>query len=192
MRITLAYFQMVGWLDRLSGLLPLMARVVFAGVLAPYFWASAATKWESFPFNLSIGAYAQIFPRAFEAAGYDVAALSFWHKAIAMAGSYAEIILPLALILGLATRWAALGMMGFVLVQTAVDIWGHQASAATIGMWFDSDSGSLLADQRALWAVLLAILVLRGAGALSMDRLFAGRFGIHNAGTPPPPPLGRI
>lgn len=171
------YRRAVAGLDTAADSLPLLARLVFAGVLAQYFWASALTKLDSFPFGLSLGAYAQIFPRTLEAAAYDTSALGFGHWLIAIAGTYAEFLLPAAIILGLATRLAALGMIGFVVVQSAVDIVGHKASAATIGAWFDRDSASLIADQRALWFVLLAILVLRGAGALSLDRLAARRFG---------------
>ncbi len=171
------YRGLIGWLDRQENLLPLAARLVFAGVLAGYFWASAATKLESFPFGLSIGAYAQIFPHAFEAAGANVDKFGILQKLIILAGTYAEILLPLAIILGLFTRLAALGMIGFIAVQTATDIWGHGAGAETIGTWFDRDSASLIADQRALWVVLLLILVVRGAGAISLDRMVARRTG---------------
>lgn len=171
------YLHSVQKLDNMAGALPLLARFVFAAVLAPYFWASALTKIGSFPFGLSLGAYAQIFPRAMEAAGFAPSALGLGHYLIALAGTYAEFLLPLAIILGLATRIAALGMMGFIAVQSAVDIWGHGAGAGTIGAWFDRDSAALIADQRALWFVLLAILVLRGAGALSLDRAIARHFG---------------
>ncbi len=164
------------WLDRQADALPLLARIVFAGVLAVFFWASAATKLDSFPFGLSLGAYAQIFPRAVEAAGYDLAQLSALHTIIALLGTYAEFILPALIILGLATRLAALGMIGFIAVMSAVDVWGHRASAETLGAWFDREPSALLLDQRALWAVLLAVLVLRGAGPLSLDRVFAARY----------------
>ena len=56
------------WADTL---LPTLARLIFAGVLCHYFWASAQTKLGDSLFSLSDGAYAQIFPKAFEAAGYD-------------------------------------------------------------------------------------------------------------------------
>ena len=172
------YRGILGWLDRQSSLLPLAARLVFAGVLLAYFWASAATKLDSFPFGLSIGAYAQIFPRVFEAAGYNAAEMGLFHRLVIILGTYGEFILPLLITIGLFTRLAALGMMGFVLVQSATDIWGHKAGAQTIGAWFDRDSASLIADQRSLWLLLLLILVLRGAGPLSLDNLARRRFGL--------------
>ena len=59
-----------GALSRLDTLLPLLARLIFAAVLAGYFWASALTKFDG-PFTLSTGAFAQIFPKAIEAVGSE-------------------------------------------------------------------------------------------------------------------------
>lgn len=168
--LTLASVQ----LSRLGPLLPLLARLVFAAVLAGYFWASGLTKFAG-PFSLSVGAYAQIFPRAIEAVAFDVGQLPFWMSLVAYAGSVAEVVLPLLILIGLATRFAALGMIGFVLVQSLTDIWGHGASTATIGALFDRGSDALILDQRALWVFLLAVLVAKGAGALSLDRLITQR-----------------
>jgi putative oxidoreductase len=63
-------------------------------------------------------------------------------------------------------------MIGFVLVQSLTDIWGHGAAA---GAWFDRASDALSLDQRALWVLLLVVLVLKGAGPLSADRLLRPR-----------------
>jgi putative oxidoreductase len=148
-------------------LLPTLARVVFAGVLLGYFWASALTKLEG-PFTPSIGAYAQIFPKAFEAAGFDVAAMGLWQKLVVLAGAWAEFALPVLIVIGLLTRLAALGMVGFVVVQSLTDIFGHGADA---GAWFDRASDALILDQRGLWLLLLAVLILKGPGPLSADRV---------------------
>jgi putative oxidoreductase len=148
-------------------LLPTLARLVFAGVLFGYFWASAMTKLDG-PFTPSLGAYAQIFPKAFEAAGFDVAAMGLWQKLVVLAGAWAEFILPVLIVLGLLTRLAALGMIGFVVVQSLTDIWGHGAAA---GAWFDRASDALILDQRAFWVFLLLLLVLKGPGPLSADRV---------------------
>lgn len=161
------YRDLAAALDRQADwLLPTLARVVFAGVLFGYFWASALTKFDG-PFSPSVGAYAQIFPKAFEAVGYDPSGLSLWHSLVVLAGGYAEFVLPVLIVLGLLTRLAALGMMGFVLVQSLTDIMGHGASA---GAWFDRASDALILDQRALWFLLLAVLLCKGAGPLSADR----------------------
>lgn len=162
-----AYARLAAALDRQGDwLLPTLARLVFAGVLLGYFWASALTKFDG-PVTPSVGAYAQIFPRAFEAAGFDPTGLSAWYRLVVIAGGYAEVLLPALIILGLLTRLAALGMIGFVLVQSLTDILGHGAAA---GAWFDRASDALILDQRALWLVLLAGLLCKGPGPLSADR----------------------
>ncbi len=168
-------------LDHLGDvLLPLAARAVFAGVLLGYFWASGLTKLDGV-FTPSLGAYAQIFPRAMEAAGYDASQMGAFRTLIVLAGSWAEFILPALIVLGLATRLAALGMIGFTIVQSLTDIIGHKAGPDTIGAWFDRASDALILDQRALWMLLFVTLVLKGAGALSLDRLLLGRF-VKSAG----------
>lgn len=168
-------------LDSLGNqLLPLLARLVFSAVLLMYFWASAATKLGPGLFGIvrpDAGAYVQIFPRAFEAAGYDPSQFGLYHWAVVMAGTLAEFILPALILLGLLTRLAALGMIGFIVVQSLTDIIGHGADAATRGAWFDRASDALILDQRAFWVLGLAILVFKGAGALSVDRLLVRHSG---------------
>lgn len=164
------------WLDRQAGfLLPTLARFVFAAVLLIYFWKSAMTKLGSGVlgiFRPSDGAYVQIFPRAMEAAGYDSSQLGLFHWAVALAGTWAEFILPALIVLGLFSRLAALGMITFVAVQTATDIVGHGATdAKSLGAWFDAASGSLIMDQRTLWVFVLLVIVIKGAGPLSLDRI---------------------
>lgn len=160
-------------LDRLgNSLVPLMARACFAAVLLMYFWVSGLTKLDGV-FTPSLGAYAQIFPRAMEAAGYDASQMGALRWLIVLVGSWAELVLPALIVLGLATRLAALGMIGFVVVQSLTDIIGHAASPATIGAWFDAASDALILDQRALWVFVLLTLVLKGAGPMSIDRVLA-------------------
>ena len=65
-------------------------------------------------------------------------------------------MLPALLLLGIFTRFAALGLLGMTLViQTFVypDAWSTHLS----------------------WAALLLLLVARGGGAWSLDRQFEGR-----------------
>jgi len=152
-------------------ILPTLARFIFAATLLFYFWNSAGTKWTSDPFGIDIGAYIQIFPRVFEAAGYDPGAMSAFNKIIIIAGTLAEYILPFLIVIGLLTRLAALGMIGFVAVQTYVDIVGHKVPAETIGAWFDGLPTGAILDQRAFWMIVLVTLVLKGAGPLSLDRI---------------------
>ncbi len=165
------YQRVVDGLVRQYWLLPSLSRLAFAAVLLAYFWASAQTKLGAGLFSPSVGAYAQIFPRAMEAAGFDPSQMGAWRKLIVLAGTWAEFVLPALIVLGLMTRAAALGMIGFVAVQSLTDVFGH---AADFGAWFDRASDSLIADQRALWLVLLSVLVVQGAGPLSADRLLGG------------------
>ncbi|MDA5094267.1 DoxX family membrane protein [Aliiroseovarius sp. KMU-50] len=156
-------------------ILPLMARFTFAATLAGYFWASAMTKLGDGIFGVfspSLGAYAQIFPKAMEAVNYNASELSAFHTLVVIAGTLAEFILPLLLIIGLFTRLAAVGMIGFVVVQTLTDLFGHDAlqHPETLGAWFDRIPDSLILDQRLFWMVVLITLVIKGAGPLSADR----------------------
>ena len=160
-------------------LVPTLARFTFVAVLFVYYWNSGLTKLGDGLFGIftpSLGAYAQIFPRAMEAAGYDVSQLGLFHWAVVVAGTAAEFILPILIAVGLLTRLASLGMIGFITLQSLTDIYGHGADADTIGAWFDRFSDAHIIDQRAFWVFVLLVLVIKGAGPLSLDRLFnAGR-----------------
>lgn len=164
------------WLDRMSGtILPTLARFTFAAVLLVYFWKSAWTKVGNGIFGLfspSDGAYVQIFPRAMEAAGYDSSQLGVFHWAVALAGTWAEFILPALIVVGLFSRLASIGMIGFVIVQSATDIIGHGGTdAKTLGGWFDGMPDGIIMDQRLMWITVLVIIVVKGAGPLSIDRI---------------------
>jgi putative oxidoreductase len=163
-------------LEKLSPLLlPTLARLVFAGVLCGYFWTSARTKLGDGLFGVSDGAYAQIFPRAFEAVGFDAGQLGLWHWFVVLAGTCAEFLLPLLIVAGLLTRLSALGMIGFIFIQSLTDVFGHGATGDTVGRWFDRAPDALILDQRAFWIFLLVILVLKGAGPISADRALRQR-----------------
>jgi putative oxidoreductase len=151
--------------------LGLSARLVFLAVLVPYYLNSALTKFDG-PFSIADSAYYQIALPAVDAAGGDVSAVSFfpWGLMVFL-GSYGEIILPLLLVAGLFTRIAALGMIGFIIVQTLTDILVHNVDAITIGTLFDRFPDSVILDQRLLWIFPLAYLAVKGAGLLSLDKL---------------------
>lgn len=175
------YDAVFGGLQRALGdwFLGLFARLVFAAVLFFYFFNSAKTKFGESAFGIPTvndNAYFQILPSVVEQYGFDASQIPFFpYQVIVMAGTYAEVILPVLIVIGLFTRFAALGMIGFVSVQSYVDIAFHGADEKTIGAWFDRFSDATILDQRALWVFLLAYLVVRGAGAISLDQLFAGR-----------------
>lgn len=161
-------------LERGDWLLPTLARLVFAATLLMYFWVSALTKLGEGIRGIFVpadGAYAQVFPRTFEAVGYDIDALGAYHWAVVVAGTWTEFLLPALIVLGLLTRVSALGMIVFITVQTLTDLYAHgsMADPKTLGAWFDRFPDSIIMDQRAFWILLLLILVFKGAGPLSLD-----------------------
>lgn len=160
-------------------LLPLGARFVFAATLLVYYWNSGLTKLGDGIFGIflpSDGAYIQIFPKAFEEVGYDVSQFGVFHWLVVLAGTWAEFILPLLILIGLFTRLASLGMIGFVAMQSLTDIYGHgQTDVKTLGALFDRFPDSVILDQRLFWVFVLSILVIKGAGAISVDALLRRR-----------------
>lgn len=186
-QLILRYNRVAAWLDAASlALLPLAARFVFAAVLLIYFWASALTKLGPGPLGFLMptdGAYIQIFPKTTEAFGYDFGQFGLFHWAVVTAGTLAEFLLPFLILVGLFTRLAALGMIGFIAVQSWVDVQGHGVGGDHLGGLFDRASDALIWDQRVLWVFVLVVLVLKGGGALSLDRILAGRIGAASQGS---------
>ena len=158
--------DLIDRLNRLDWLVPTLARLTFLMVLFFYFWNSALLKIDGSIFSPSAGAFGQIFPKAAEAVVWDVSQMTLFQRLVIFAGTVAEFILPVLIVVGLLTRLAALGMIGFVTVQTIVDVIGH---GVALGALFDS--GQALIDQRLLWVFLFIVMVLKGAGPLSLDAL---------------------
>lgn len=170
------YDRTINGLTRLLGawFIPTLARFTFAATLLFYFWNSAMTKLGEGFFGFlspSLNAYIQIFPKKTEAVGYDISGFNAFDWLVAVAGTWAEFILPALIVVGLFTRLAALGMIGFVFVQSYVDVTGHGVGGTDLGAWFDGPSGSLIMDQRLFWVFLFLVLIVKGAGALSLDAI---------------------
>lgn len=166
-------------LDKLDWAVPTLARLLFASALLNYFWASALTKLGDGVlgvFQPSVGAYAQIFPKVMESVVYDTSQLNAFHWLVVVAGTWAELILPALVVLGLLTRLSSLGMIGFIVVQSLTDLYGHGAIEhdGTLGAFFDRLPDAIILDQRAFWVFALLVLVIKGAGPLSLDRIFGG------------------
>ncbi len=161
----------------------LLARFVFAAVLFMYYFNSAKTKvGDGLAGFLTIddGAYIQILPTVMEQYGYDASQIpAFPYQLIVYAGTYSEFILPVLIVAGLFTRLAAAGMVGFVVVQSYVDITAHGADEKTIGAWFDRVPDAAILDQRALWVFLLTYLAIYGAGKVSLDHVLGGNRNNH-------------
>ena len=147
-------------------LTPTLARLVFVAVLLVYYWNSAMLKIDGSIFSPSAGAFGQIFPKAAEAVLYDVSQMTFLQRIVIFFGTVAEFVLPALLLVGLFTRLAALGMIGFVWVQTLTDVTGHNVP---LGSLFDNAIS--LMDQRVMWTFMFLVIVINGGGPISLDRL---------------------
>jgi putative oxidoreductase len=167
-----AVFRLVAQLTD-GWFLGFFARFVFFAVLYFYFLNSFHTKVGeglSGFFSIQPGAWYQIAPFAVDAAGGDIDQISVfpWGVMVAL-GTYMEFLLPLMIVIGLFTRVAALGMIGFILVQSIVDVFVHMVDPQTVGALFDRFPDGLVVDQRLLWIFPLVYLVLNGGGTLSVD-----------------------
>lgn len=171
-RLLTLYTDLLDRLDRLDWLVPTLARVTFLAVLFFYFWNSAVLKIDGSIFSPSSGAFGQIFPKAAEAVLWDVTQMNIFQRIVIFAGTVAEFVLPVLIVVGLLTRLAAFGMIGFIIVQTLVDVTGH---GAQLGSLFDSPQA--LIDQRTMWIFLFVVLVFKGAGPLSIDGILRKPLG---------------
>ena len=176
------YTGFFGFLESITDgwFMGLFTRLAFLFTLYIYYLNSARTKVGDGLlgfFEVTDGAYIQIAGPAFEAAGYEQAALSFPTHLMVMMGTYGEFILPILVILGLFARVGALGMIAFVFVQTYVDVTAH---GVTLGTLFNGQPSELL-DQRLFWCIPLLYIVLKGPGAVSLDNAL-GRWWVRRTG----------
>lgn len=128
--------------------------------IAAVFWTSGQTKVEGFVFNLVSGEFSLGWPRLSESALYlfeNEYKLPLLSPAIAAPmAALAEHALPVLLLIGLATRLSALGLLGMTAV---IQIFVYPGAYATHGTW----------------AALLLYLMARGPGVLSVDHWLARR-----------------
>ncbi len=137
-----------------ESLIALLARFSIAAV----FWKSGQTKIEGLAIDIVGGSFAFGVPRLSSSAvdlfrdEYRLPLLS--PELAAVLAAVGEHALPLLILLGLGTRFAALGL----LVMTAViQLLVYPGAYATHGVW----------------AAVLLWLMARGPGALSMDHWLA-------------------
>lgn len=156
-RVARATGRTIGWLASAAGLVaPPLLRVA----LALPFLRSGLTRWDGF-LSLSVGTL-YLFEEQFKlhvfGGVYDFPA----PDTLAFLVAIAEIVLPVLLLLGLATRLAALAL----LVMTGV-----------IQLVFPDG----WANFHLYWAALAVALMALGPGALSLNRLIAERFAARSA-----------
>lgn len=136
------------WLTRTGGpLLDLAIRLT----MAPIFFRSGVQKLSDWPATLFL----------FETE-YQVPVLP--PGLAAGVATATELTMPVLLVLGLATRLAAVPLLAMAMVIQFVVGAGNPA--------FDH-------PQHILWMVLLASLIVRGGGALSLDHLIARHWARH-------------
>jgi putative oxidoreductase len=141
-------------------LIALLARFSIAAV----FWSSGQTKVEGLAINLVSGEFTLGWPRLSPSAlalfqdEYRLPLLS--PELAAPLAATAEHLLPLLLLLGLATRASALGLLGMTLV---IQLLVYPGAYATHGSW----------------AALLLLLMAQGPGKLSLDHWLAARIAPH-------------
>jgi putative oxidoreductase len=120
--------------------------------LAVPFWKSGLTKWDGW-FNLSDGAI-YVFTEEFRLHLFGQLIPYPFPKVMAFASGTAEIVLPILLVLGLATRFAALGilLMTLLIQLTIPDGW---------------------ANFHLPWAAMALALMVHGPGRASLDEWIA-------------------
>lgn len=128
--------------------------------IAAVFWKSGQTKIEGLSIDIVAGAFEFGAPRLSASAvdlfrdEYRLPVLS--PELAALLATWGEHLLPAMLLLGLGTRFAALGL----LVMTGViQLFVYPAAYPTHGVW----------------AAVLLWLLVRGPGVVSLDRLWARR-----------------
>jgi putative oxidoreductase len=151
-----------GVLDRLGAIARFFAPLFLRIALALPFFRSGLTKWDA-PGVLSPSA-AYLFSDEFRLHLFGQGVPFPAPLLFAYADGVLEIVLPVLLVIGLATRISALGLliMTGVIELVVPDAW------ATFHL---------------PWAAMALALIALGAGPISLDRLIARRF----AGTPTEP-----
>jgi putative oxidoreductase len=133
--------------------------------IAAVFWKSGQTKIEGLAIDFIDGTYVLGLPRL-----ADSAVMLFEHEyalpllsptLAAVIAACAEHIFPILILIGLATRFSALALLGMTLV---IQVFVYPGAYPTHGVW----------------AAVLLYLVANGPGALSIDHAIARRYGATN------------
>ncbi len=150
-------------LAMLAGRIPHSAIALLARFsLAAVFWSSGQTKIQGLVINLVDGEVQLGWPRLADGAvalfrdEYRLPLLS--PELAAVLAATAEHFLPLLLLMGLATRLSALGLLGMTAV---IQLLVYPGAYATHGTW----------------AALLLLILARGPGVVSVDHWLARRWG---------------
>ncbi len=148
--------------DRMESLPNTVIAFVARFSIAAVFWKSGQTKLEGFAVDIVSGEFQLGWPRLSDNAvalfreEYKLPLLPpEWGALLAATGEH---VLPLMLLLGLATRLSALGLLGMTLV---IQLLVYPGAYPTHGTW----------------AAVLLYLMAHGPGKLSLDAWLARRCG---------------
>jgi putative oxidoreductase len=128
--------------------------------VAAIFWKSGQTKIQGFALDIVSGEFRFGMPRLADAVvdlfrdEYRLPLLP--PELAATLAAWAEHVFPALILLGLATRFSALALLG---MTATIQIFVYPDAYPTHGVW----------------AAVLLFLVARGPGPLSLDALIAGR-----------------
>lgn len=125
---------------RMQNLTLLFIRIVFAGI----FWRSARTKVDE-------GTWFSISDTTYFLFREEYAAVPLPSDFAAVMATVSEHVFPVLLVLGLFTRLSALALLGMTMV---IQIFVYPDA------WWSVHS---------LWVALALILIMRGAGSISLD-----------------------
>jgi putative oxidoreductase len=129
--------------------------------IAAVFWKSGQTKVEGLAIDIIEGQFSLGIPRLSDSAVAlfkDEYRLPFISPEIAAPmAAFAEHALPALILLGLATRFSALGLLVMTVV---IEVFVYPGAYPTHGVW----------------ATVLLYLIARGPGMLSVDHLLAQKF----------------
>ncbi len=140
-----------------QSLIALLARFSIAAV----FWKSGQTKIEGLAIDLVSGTFQLGVPKLSPSAvwlfenEYKLPLIA--PELAANLAAFSEHFLPILLLLGLATRFSALALLGMTLT---IQLFVYPDAYATHGTW----------------AAVLLYLLARGPGALSLDHVLATKF----------------
>jgi putative oxidoreductase len=149
----------IALLDRIPhGFIALLGRFSIAAV----FWKSGQTKVEGLAIDIVNGEFSFGLPRlsgsAVELFRDEFRLPLIAPELAAPLAAFAEHLLPLLILIGLATRFSALALLVMTLT---IQLFVYPDAYPTHGVW----------------AAVLLYLIAKGPGTLSIDHLLARRFG---------------
>lgn len=145
----------IGWANRAMQAIPAsLIALIGRFSLAAVFWKAGQTKIENFSLDLIDGRFDLGWPRLAESTLYlfqeEYALPLLSSEVAAYLATFAEHALPVMLLLGLGTRFAALGLLTMTLV---IQVFVYPDAYVVHGTW----------------AAIALMLMARGGGYLSLD-----------------------